>query len=126
MTRSIVSQLDFQAIRKKIQETLARAHRVRRGESRHFRDARWHLAAQGGHTLPYDWVERQAKFVIDNYPDHTQRRSSQRIWVLASRWPLVDRPKADERINLIRQRDRDRNRIARHEIVWTLRLVMIL
>src|SRR5271165_5000851 len=61
-----------------------------------------------------------------NYPDHPQRRAAQRIRILAPRRLFVDRPKPDQRVDLIRQRDRNRHRIVGHTIVRPLRLVMLL
>ena len=46
----------------------------------------------------------------------TQRRPSQRIRVLRSRRLLVDRPEADQHVDLVGERDRDRHRIGRHAI----------
>ena len=39
---------------------------------------------------------------------------------------LVDRPEADQRVDLVGERDRDRDRIGRHQIVRPFRLVVIL
>src|SRR3981189_2118300 len=58
--------------------------------------------------------------------DHTQRRPSQRIRVLRSRRLLIDRPEANERIDLVRKRDGDRDRIGGHAIVGAKRLVVLL
>ena len=40
-----------------------------------------------------------------------QRRSAQRIRILAARRLLVDRPESDQRVDLVGERDRDRHRI---------------
>ena len=58
--------------------------------------------------------------------DHAQRRAPQRIRVLRSGRLLVDRPEARQNVDLVGQRDGDRHRIGRHEIVRALRLVVIL
>ena len=64
--------------------------------------------------------------IVEHDPDHAERRAAQRIWILASGRLLVDRPEAHQRIELVGERDRDRHRIGRHEIVRALRLVVIL
>src|SRR6478752_2644733 len=57
---------------------------------------------------------------------NTQRRPSQRIGVLTPRGFLVDGPEPDERIELVGQRHRDRNRIGRYAVRGTERLVVLL
>ena len=64
--------------------------------------------------------------VLDDQPDHPQRRPPQRIRVLAPRRLLVDRPEADQRVDLVGQRHGDAHRIGRHAIGRALRLVVLL
>ena len=59
-------------------------------------------------------------------PNDPQRRSPQRIRVLASGRLLVDRPEADQRVELVSERDRDRHRIGRHAVGRAERLVVLL
>ena len=66
------------------------------------------------------------KRILDNQPDHTQRRAPQRIRILAPRRLLIDRPEADQRVDLVGQRDRHAHRIGRHAIGGPLRLVVLL
>ncbi len=65
-------------------------------------------------------------FVIQNNPDHPQRRPSQRVRVLAARRLFIDGPEADQRVDFVGERHRNRHRIGGDEIVRPLRLVVIL
>src|SRR5579862_2087396 len=73
-----------------------------------------------------DLPQWKSYFVVYGNSYRSQRRPPQRIRVLAPRRLLVDRPESDQRVDLVRKRDRDRHRIARHEIIWPLRPVVIL
>ena len=78
------------------------------------------LSAVNSNKLP------NSKLILHHQPDHAQRRSAQRIGILAPRRLLVDRPETNQRVELVRQRDRDAHRIGRHAVVRSLRLVMLL
>src|SRR5215217_7442679 len=67
-----------------------------------------------------------AKSAIENQPDHAQGSPAKRVRVFRSRRLLIDRPEADERIELVGQRDRNAHRISRHAIGRPLRLVVLL
>ena len=71
-------------------------------------------------------TSKRTQLIFENDPDHPQRRAPQRIGVLAPRRLLVDRPEADQRVELVGERDRDRDRIGRHAIGGAERLVVIL
>jgi hypothetical protein len=58
--------------------------------------------------------------------DHPQRRPPQRIGVLAPGRLLVDRPEADQRVELVGERDGDRDRVGRHAVARAERLVVLL
>ena len=105
--RALLAQLDFQAVGEEGRADLGRPRSAR---------------ACGEHLT----AARNANLVVEHEPDHAQRRATQRIRVLRSGRLLVDRPEAGEHVDLVGERDRDRHRIGRHQIVRPLRLVVIL
>ena len=70
--------------------------------------------------------ERKPQLILQHNPDHPQRRSPQRVGVFAAGRLLVDRPEADQRIELVGERDGDRDRRGRDAVVRALRLVVFL
>ena len=70
--------------------------------------------------------QAQSDLVVQHDPDHPQRRPSQRIGILAPGRLFVDRPEPDQRVDLVGERDSDRDRIGRHQVVRSLRLVVVL
>ncbi len=70
-------------------------------------------------------VSGSAQPILQHDADHAKRRAPQRIGVLAAGRLLVDRPEADERVELVGERDRDRNRRRRNAVVRPLRLVVV-
>src|SRR5438552_807593 len=69
--------------------------------------------------------QRNAKLVFKNDTNHTKGCTSQSIGVLTSRRPFVNDPKTHQSVNLIGKGDGNAQRISRHAITWTLRLVVI-
>src|SRR5262249_15014716 len=55
---------------------------------------------------------------------YAQRSSSEGIRILRSRWLFIDRPEADQRINLVCKRDGDSDRTDRYAIAGAERLIV--
>ena len=70
--------------------------------------------------------QRQPHPILDHQPDHAQSRAAQRIGVLAAGRLLVDRPEADEGVELVGERHSDRDRIGRDAVGGAERLVVFL
>ena len=117
--RALLAQLHFQTVgeeREQVRRQLLSINkRSRRSGRAQFLERRFNQTRQP-----------RAKLVIENQPDNAQRRPAQRIRVLAAGRLLVDRPEADQRVDLVGERDRDRHWIGRHEIIRALRPVVIL
>ncbi len=74
-----------------------------------------------------DLLEKaQAQAAVEDQPDHAQSRPAQGERVLAPRGLLVDRPEPHQRVELVGERHRDGDRIARHPVGGAERLVMLL
>ena len=71
-----------------------------------------------------DKVEAQAIFQDDS--DHSKGGSSQRIRIFAASWRLTNLPEADQKVELVGERHRDRDRVGRHPVRGADRLVVIL
>ncbi len=69
--------------------------------------------------------ERQAQAVLDDEPDDAQGRAPQGIGILGARRLLVDRPEADERVDLVGKRHGERDGCARAAVVGAERRVML-
>ena len=84
------------------------------------------VAGDDAEMPPQLHAQRQPQLVLDNDADHAERGTSQRVRILRAGRLFVDRPEADQRVDLVGERDRDADRIGRHQIVRALRLVVIL
>ena len=84
------------------------------------------VAANDAEVRPQVPAQRQPQFVLDDDADDAERGAAQRVGVLAAGRLFVDRPEADQRVDLVGERDGDGDRIGGHEIVRPLRPVMIL
>ena len=70
--------------------------------------------------------QAQANAVLENQPDDAERRAAERKGVLGAGRLLVDRPEADQRIELVGERHGDGDRVGGHAVGWTDRPVMVL
>ena len=69
-------------------------------------------------------VERQVR--LDQHPDHAQRMAAQCERILVAGGCLADAEQADQRLELVGQRDDDAGAVARQRIAGKARLVVIL
>ncbi len=74
---------------------------------------------------PQRHAQRQPQFVFDDDADDAERRAAQRVRVLGAGRLLVDRPEADQSIDLVGKRHRNRHRIGGHQVVGPLRPVVV-
>ena len=70
-------------------------------------------------------VSGKSEPVLEHDADHAEGGAPQRIGVLAAGRLLVDRPEGAERVELVAERDHDRDRGSRDAIVRPLRFVML-
>ena len=82
-----------------------------------------HLVDQHQMAREFD-TQSQRQLIFQHQPDHTQRRTPQSKWIFGTGGLFVNRPEATKRIELVRQRDRDRDLVGRHMVGRALRLVM--
>ena len=64
--------------------------------------------------------------VFKHDPDNAERGAAQRIRIFRAGRLFVDRPEANKRVDLVGERDGNRHRIGRHQIVRPFRLVVVL
>ncbi len=69
--------------------------------------------------------QRHPQAVFDHQPNHTQRCAAQGEGILGPRWPLVDPPEADQCIDLVSQRNRDRQRCRGAGVVRAQRRIVL-
>ena len=75
--------------------------------------------------LKYCSRQRQTEFVLEDQPDHAERRAAERERVLRARGFLADREEANQAVNLVVQRQRYADRLFRAGVIWTPRCVML-
>src|SRR5258708_789329 len=71
-------------------------------------------------------MQPESKLIFQYDPDHPECCSPQGIWFVRSTRLLADAPEADQRIDLVSERDTDGNRFSRDAIVRAQRLVVLL
>ncbi len=88
--------------------------------------ASFFIAGNRAEVAPQLHAQRQPQLILDDDADHAQRRAAQRVRILGAGRLFADGPEADQRVDLIGERDSNRHRIGGHEIVRPLRPVVIL
>ena len=84
------------------------------------------VAGDRAEVAPQYPAQRQPQFVLNDDADDAKRGASQRKGILRARRLFVDGPEADQRVDLVGERNRDGDGIGGHQIVRAFRPIVIL
>ena len=85
----------------------------------------WIGRAEGRHGQRDEALETDRHRRLDQHADHAQRMATQRERVLVAGRQLADAEQADQRLELVGQRDDDADLVARQGVAGEARLVVV-